>query len=38
MKSIIIYYSNSGTTEKIALKLKDKLSCETVKIVPILLH
>ena len=34
MKSIIIYYSNSGTTEKIALQLKECLSCDIVKIEP----
>ena len=34
MKPIIFYYSNSGTTEAIALKLKEKFCCETVKIEP----
>ena len=34
MKAIIIYYSNSGTTEKIALRVKEKFSCEAVKIEP----
>lgn len=34
MKPIVFYYSNSGTTEAIALKLKDKFDCETVKIEP----
>ena len=34
MKPIIFYYSNSGTTEAIALKLKDAFSCHAVKIEP----
>lgn len=34
MKPIIIYYSHSGNTEKIALQAKNDLNCETVKIVP----
>ena len=34
MNPIVFYYSNSGTTEKIALALKEKLSCEVVKIEP----
>lgn len=34
MKSIIFYYSNSGTTEKLAYKLKDELLCDIVKIEP----
>lgn len=34
MKPIIIYYSRSGNTEKIALQAKNDLNCETVKIVP----
>ena len=35
MKTIIFYYSNSGTTEKIALQLKEKFACEAIKIEPI---
>lgn len=34
MKPIIIYYSRSGNTEKIALKLQKDLSCDVVKIIP----
>lgn len=34
MKPIIFYYSNSGTTEAIALNLKEKFACDTVKIEP----
>ena len=34
MKAIIIYYSNSGTTEKLALPLKDNFTCEALKIEP----
>lgn len=34
MKSIIFYYSNSGTTEKLALQLQKKYSCKIVKIEP----
>ena len=34
MKPIIIYYSRSGNTEKIALQAKSDLNCEAIKIVP----
>lgn len=34
MKSVIFYYSNSGTTERIALKLQERFACEIVKIEP----
>lgn len=34
MKPIIIYYSRSGNTEKIALQAQKDLQCEIVKIVP----
>ena len=34
MKPIIIYYSRSGNTEKIALQAKEDLNCEAIKIVP----
>ena len=34
MKPIIIYYSRSGNTEKIALQAKNDLHCEAIKIVP----
>lgn len=34
MKPIILYYSRSGNTEKIALRAKADLQCEAVKIVP----
>ncbi len=34
MKPIIIYYSRSGNTEKIALQAKEDLNCEAVKIIP----
>ena len=34
MKAIIFYYSNSGTTEKIALQLKEKIACDAVRIEP----
>ena len=34
MKPVIIYYSNSGTTKKIADKLEEKLGCTVVEIVP----
>ena len=34
MKAIIFYYSNSGTTEKIALQIKEKFDCDAVKIEP----
>ena len=34
VKAIIIYYSRSGNTEKIALQAKNDLNCEIVKIVP----
>lgn len=34
MKPIIIYYSRSGNTEKIALQAQKDLKCEMVKIIP----
>lgn len=34
MKAIIIYYSRSGNTEKIALQAQKDLNCEIIKIVP----
>ena len=34
MKPVIFYYSNSGTTEKIALQIKEKLNCDVIKIEP----
>lgn len=34
MKPIIIYYSRSGNTEKIALQAQKALNCEAVKIIP----
>lgn len=34
MKPIIIYYSRSGNTEKIALQAKQALQCDAIKIVP----
>lgn len=34
MNPIIIYYSRSGNTEKIALRAKQELQCATIKIVP----
>lgn len=34
MKPIIIYYSNSGTTRKIADKIKEKIRCEAVEVIP----
>lgn len=34
MKPIIIYYSRSGNTEKIALQAKKDLNCEAIKIIP----
>ena len=34
MKPIIIYYSNSGNTRKIEEKIREKLGCEVVEIVP----
>lgn len=34
MKQIIIYYSRSGNTEKIALQAQKDLNCEIIKIVP----
>ena len=34
MKPIIIYYSSSGNTEKIALQVKNDLNCEAIKIIP----
>lgn len=33
-KTIIIYYSRSGNTEKIALQAQKDLKCNIVKIVP----
>ena len=34
MKPIIIYYSRSGNTEKLALQAQKDLNCEAVKIIP----
>lgn len=34
MRPIIIYYSRSGNTEKIALKAKEDLNCNIIKIEP----
>ena len=34
MKPIIIYYSRSSNTEKIAMRAKTDLSCEAIKIIP----
>ena len=34
MKPLILYYSRSGNTEKIALQAKADLNCEAIKIVP----
>ena len=34
MNPIIIYYSRSGNTEKIALQAKSDLDCEAIRIVP----
>lgn len=34
MKPIIIYYSNSSNTEKIALQVNNDLNCEAIKIIP----
>ena len=34
MKPIILYYSRSGNTEKIAVQAKNDLNCEAIKIVP----
>lgn len=34
MNPIIIYYSRSGNTEKIALKAKEDLNCDCIKIEP----
>ncbi|MCU6761576.1 flavodoxin [uncultured Roseburia sp.] len=34
MKAIIIYYSRSGNTEKIALQAQKDMKCEIIKIVP----
>ena len=34
MKAIIIYYSKSGTTEKLAMKIKKGFHCEAVKVEP----
>jgi len=32
MKPLIIYYSHTGNNEKLALKIKDRLGCEILKI------
>ena len=34
MKAIILYYSRSGNTEKLAKKIRDDLNCDILKIVP----
>lgn len=34
MKKIVIYYSKSGTTEKLAKRISDDLQCDIIKIVP----
>lgn len=34
MKPLILYYSRSGNTEKIALQAQEALKCESIKIVP----
>lgn len=34
MKAMIIYYSRSGNTEKIALQAQKDLQCEALKIIP----
>ena len=34
MNAIIIYYSRSGTTEKLALRAANDLHCDTIKIEP----
>lgn len=34
MKPIILYYSRSGNTEKIALQAQKDLNCEIIKIIP----
>lgn len=34
MKPVIICYSNSGTTRKVAKQIQERLSCEIVEIVP----
>ena len=34
MKTIIIYYSRSGNTEKIALQAQTDLKCDIIKIIP----
>ena len=35
MKTLIVYYSYTGNTEKIALKIKEKLNCDILKLDPI---
>lgn len=34
MKSIILYYSRSGNTEKVAKQIQQDMDCESIKIVP----
>lgn len=34
MKALILYYSRSGNTEKIAKQIKDDLGCDMIKIIP----
>lgn len=34
MKPLILYYSRSGNTEKIALQAQETLKCKVIKIVP----
>ena len=34
MKKLVVYYSYTGNTEKIALKLSEKLSCDILKLEP----
>ena len=34
MKSIILYYSRSGNTEKLAKRIKEDLQCDILKIIP----
>lgn len=34
MKSIILYYSRSGNTEKVAKQIQQDMDCQSIKIVP----
>ena len=34
MKALILYYSRSGNTEKLAKQIQQDLSCDLLKIVP----